>query len=90
MNKFLEEVDEEIVDIITTVRKSDKDYVKQQERARIRDQQTQAPRTIHKPEYNFLTLNSSTQSKTQALEIRTDIQKETSILPRMQHTTFTL
>ena len=62
INKFLK-VDEEIVNIITTVRESDRDYEKEKERARIRDQQTQASRSIHRPEYNFLTLNSSTPIK---------------------------
>ena len=50
MNKFLEEVDGEIVNIITTVRKSDRDYAKEKERARMIDQQTQASRITHKPE----------------------------------------
>ena len=63
INKFLEEVDEEIVNIVTTVRESDRDYEKEKERARFRDQQTQASRSTHRPEYNFLTLNSSTPIK---------------------------
>ena len=63
INKFLEAVDEEIVHIVTTVRESDRNYEKEKERARIREQQTQASRSIHRPEYNFLTLNSSTPIK---------------------------
>ena len=47
INKFLEAVDEEIVHIVTTIRESDREYEKEKERARIRDQQTQASRSIH-------------------------------------------
>ena len=63
INEFLERIDKEIVNIVTTVRESNRDYEKEKERARIRDQQTQASRSIHRPEYNFLTLNSSTSIK---------------------------
>ena len=52
-----------MVHIVTTVRESDRDYEKENERARIRDQQKQSSKSIHKPEYNFLTLNSSTPIK---------------------------
>ena len=63
INKFLEAVDEEMVHIITAVRESERNYEKEKEEARIRDQQTKASRSTHRPEYNFFTLNSSTPIK---------------------------
>ena len=60
IKKFLEAVDEEMIHIITTIRESERNYEKEKEEARIRQQQVRATRSSQRPEYNFLTLNSST------------------------------
>ena len=63
IRKFLEAVDKEMVHIITTLRESERNYEKEKEEARIREQQTRTTRSTQHPEYNFLTLNSSTPIK---------------------------
>ena len=63
LRKFLEAVDEEMVHILTTLRESERNYEKEKEEARIREQQARATRQAQRPEYNFLTLNSSTPIK---------------------------
>ena len=60
--KILESVDEELVQVLTTVRESEKDYEKEKEKARIREQ-ARTPRQPPRQEYNFLSLNSSTKIK---------------------------
>ena len=63
INKFLEAVDQEMAHIITTVRECERNYEKEKEEARIRDQETKTSRAIHRPEVNFPTINSSNQIK---------------------------
>ena len=48
---------------MTTIRESEKTYEKEKEEARVREQQARATRPSQRPEYNFLSLNSSTPIK---------------------------
>ena len=63
VRKTLESVDEEVVQILTTVRESERIYEKEKEEARVREQQAKATGSSQRPEYNFLSLNSSTPIK---------------------------
>ena len=63
VRKTLESVDEEAVQILTTVRKIERTYKKEKEEARVREQQARATRPSQRPEYNFPSLNSSTPIK---------------------------
>ena len=63
VSQTLEAVDEEMVHILTTVRESERNYEKEKEEARVREQQARTTRSSQRPEYNFLTLNSSTPIK---------------------------
>ena len=63
IRKTLEAVDEEVVQILTTVRESERTYEKEKEEPRVREQQARATRPSQRPEYNFLSLNSSTPIK---------------------------
>ena len=63
VRKTLESVDEEAVQILTTVRKIDRTYKKEKEETRVREQQARATRPSQRPEYNFPSLNSSTPIK---------------------------
>ena len=77
VSQTLEAVDEEMVHILTTVRESERNYEKEKEEARVREQQARTTRSSQRPEYNFLTLNSSTPIKIQVQqETRTDTQRE--------------
>ena len=62
IRKTLEAVDEEIAHIITTVRESERNYEKEKEEARAREQ-SRTTKSSQRPEYNFLSLNSSTPIK---------------------------
>ena len=59
----MESVDDELVQVLTTVRESEKAYKKEKEEARIREQQARKPRQPPRQEYNFLSLNSCTPIK---------------------------
>ena len=52
-----------MVHILTTVRESERNYEKEKEEARVREQQARTTRPMQRPEYNFLSLNSSTPIK---------------------------
>ena len=58
--KTLEAVDEELIRILNVVKESEYTYEKEQEAAR---QQARATRPLHRTEYNFTSLNSSTPIK---------------------------
>ena len=63
VRKTLESVDEEVVQILTAVRESERIYEKEKEEARVREQQARTTRPSQRSEYNFLSLNSSTPIK---------------------------
>ena len=63
VRKMLESVDEEVVQILTTVRESERIYEKEKEEARVREQQAKTKRPPQRSEYHFFSLNSSTPIK---------------------------
>ena len=61
--KTLEAVDDELVQILNIVRESERKHEKEIEEARLREQQARANRPTQRPEYNYLSQNSSTPIK---------------------------
>ena len=60
VRNILESVDEEVVQILTAVRESERIYEKEKEEARVREQQARTKRPPQRSEYHFFSLNSST------------------------------
>ena len=60
IDKVLETVDREVVEMITAVRESELDYEKEKADAKNKEQQVRPARQTNKPDFNFLTVNSST------------------------------
>ena len=52
--------------MLNTIRESERIYEKEKEEARIQEEQARATRATQRPEYNFLSLNSSTPIKNTA------------------------
>ena len=76
LRKTLWTVDEEVVQILATIRESESNFEKEKEEARFREQQSKTAR------HTYIPPNSRTQSRMQVQqpfsqqEIKTDIQKE--------------
>ena len=83
----MESVDEEVVQILTTVRESERTYEKEKEEARVREQQARATGSSQRPEYNFLSLNSSIPIKNMSTTAgKQNQQKERHSLQPKHHT----
>ena len=61
--KTLDAVDEELVQILNIIRNSERNYEIEKKEARLREQQARANRPAQRPEYNYLSPNSSTPIK---------------------------
>ena len=59
-DKVLEAVEEEITEILNTVKQSEEKYKREQEQARIRDKQLRSARQTNRSDFNFATLANST------------------------------
>ena len=60
IDKVLEAVDKEVVEMITAVRESELNYKKEKEEARNKEQQVRLARQTNRSDFNFLIMNSST------------------------------
>ena len=68
--KVLEAVDEEITEMLNAVKQSEENYKREQEQARIRDEQLRLARQTNRSDFNFATLANSTPIRSN--NIRTD------------------
>ena len=59
-NKILEAVDEEVTAMLNTVKQSEENYVKEQEKVRVRDEQLRSARQTNRSDFNYLRLANST------------------------------
>ena len=59
-DKVLEAVEEEVTEMLKAVKQSEENYARQQEQARVRDEQLRSARQTNRLEFNFLTLANST------------------------------
>ena len=59
-DKVLEAVDEEITEMLNAMKHSEENYKKEQEQARIRDEQLRSARQTNRSDFNFATLANST------------------------------
>ena len=59
-NKISEAVDEEATAMLNAVKQSEKNYVKEQEQVRVRDEQLRSARQTKRSDFNYLTLANST------------------------------
>ena len=59
-DKVLEAVDEEVTEMLKAVKQSEENYEREQEQARIRDEQLRLARQTSRSDFNFLTLANST------------------------------
>ena len=59
-DKVLEAVDEEVTEMLKAVKQSEENYEREQEQARIRDEQLRSARQTSRSDFNFLTLANST------------------------------
>ena len=59
-DKVLEAVDEEITEMLNAMKQSKKNYEREQEQARIRDEQLRSARQTNRSDFNFATLANST------------------------------
>ena len=57
---MLEAVDEEVTEMLKAVKQSEENYEREQEQARIRDEQLRSARQTNKSDFNFLRLANST------------------------------
>ena len=62
-DKVLETLDEEITELLNVLKQSMENYEKEQEQARIRDEQLRLARQTNRSDFNFATLVNSTQSE---------------------------
>ena len=69
-DRELETVDEEITEMLNTVKRSEDNYEKEQEQARLRDQQLRVARQTDRSDFNYATLANSTPSR--GNNVRTD------------------
>ena len=60
IDKVLEAVDKEVVEMLTAVRESRLNYEKEKAEARNKEQQVRLARQTNRSDFNFLTMNSST------------------------------
>ena len=60
MDKVLEAVDTEVVEMIRAVRESEENYEKEKEEAKNKEQQIRLTRQTNRSDFNFLTMSSST------------------------------
>ena len=59
-DKVLEAVDKEITEMLNTVKQSEENYKREQEQARIRDEQLRSARQTNRSDFNFASLANST------------------------------
>ena len=59
-DKVLEAVEEEVTEMLKAVKQSEENYARQQEQARVRDEQLRSARQTNRLEFNVLTLANST------------------------------
>ena len=59
-DKVLEAVNKEVTEMMNAVRQSEENYEREQEQARIRDEQLRSARQTNRSDFNFPTLASST------------------------------
>ena len=69
-DKVLEAVDKEITEMLNTMKQSEENYEREQEQARIRDEQLRSARQTNRSDFNFATLANSTPIRSNNL--RTD------------------
>ena len=69
-DKVLEAMNDEITEMLNTMKQSKENYEREQERARIRDKQLRSARQTNRSDFNFATLANSTQTRSN--KIRTD------------------
>ena len=62
-DKVLEAVDEEITEMLNTVKQSEENYEREQEQARIRDEQLRLARQTNRSDFNFTTLANRSNQK---------------------------
>ena len=60
IDKVLEEVDKEVVEMIAAVRESELNYEKEKAEAKNKEQQVRLARQTNRPDFNFLMVSSST------------------------------
>ena len=58
-DKVLEAVDEEVTEMLKAVKQSEENYEREQEQARIRDEQLRSARQTSRSDFNFATLSNS-------------------------------
>ena len=59
-DKVLEAVDEEATAMLNAVKQSEENYAREQEKARVRDEQLRSARQTNRSDFNYLTLANST------------------------------
>ena len=59
-DKILEAVDEEVTAMLNAVKQSEENYAREQEQARVRDEQLRSARQTKRLDFNYLTLANST------------------------------
>ena len=59
-DKVLEAVDEEMTEMLNAMKQSEENYEREQEQARIRDEQLRSARQTNRSDFNFATLANST------------------------------
>ena len=59
-DKVLEAVDEEVTAMLNAVKQSEENYAREQEQARVRDEQLRSARQTNRSDFNYLTLANST------------------------------
>ena len=62
-DKVLEAVDEEVTEMLKAVKQSEENYEREQEQARIRDEQLRSARQTSRSDFNFATLANSTPNR---------------------------
>ena len=80
IDKALEAVDREVVEMITPVRESEQNYEKEKE-ARYKEQHVRLARQTNRSDFNFLKMNSSTPIRNNNMisQTRTNQQTETAV-----------
>ena len=68
-NMVLEAVDEEITEMLNTVKQSEENYEREQEQARIRDEQLRSARQTNRSDFNYATLANSTTIRSNIIRI---------------------
>ena len=87
-DKVLEAVDKEMTEMLKAVKQSEENYEREQEKARIRDEQLRSARQTSRSNFNFLTLANSTPiRKDNARSDQTDMHFNTNPVHHIYSTT---